>query len=1479
MLLIISAWFLSPNFPQFKTITAHVGTSSTVVIVSHIVDELGFSSYPSICVLCRVCGESDAMAMSSKFDLSSDSPDRPIYTSGQRGSHLAAQMDRSSSFRESMENPILSSLPNMTRSSAVVAQGDLVSFFQCLRFDLKVVAADHKSSRQGDFKRHMNAALGISSDDSPGSSKGKVVSPPSPEEIKRVKAGLRESSVKCRDRVKIFNEALSVFNKFFPTIPSKKRSRSEGYSNDRPNASVSNDRSVLGPSLGKMGIQNHCGTSGFELEQQKSEERTKNAVPNKRTRTSLVDVRVCTFCSFLLLVLALLAFFPAWFTVPNHNSSGAFQGNALVRPSGAVDRDREMLRLANSGGVQGEDRSLSIGVDGWEKTKMKKKRSGIKPDVSSSVVSTKPADGYREPKQGVLQRPVSDARSRLNIDSHGFRPGVSNGAVGVGKTDGISQPTGLSVRSMTHRADLENGSLLNDRRERPLGSDKERVNIRSVNKASVRDDFNSASPTSSGKMNPSIRAPRSGSGITPKLSPVVHRATAPNDWELSHCTNKPPAVGANNRKRTASARSSSPPVAHWAGQRPQKISRTARRTNLVPIVNNDESPTLDSVSDVSGNDIGVGFARRLSGNSPQQVKLKGDTLSSAVLSESEESGATEVKSKDKSRKSDEMDEKAGQNAQKISPLGLPSRKNKPVPGEDLGDGVRRQGRTGRGFTSTRSLMPMAIEKLGNVGTAKQLRSARLGFDKHESKTGRPPTRKLSDRKAYTRQKHTTINATADFLVGSDDGHEELLAAASAAINPDQAFSSSFWRQMEPVFGFISDVDVAHLKQLGSIVSTAPSATQVHSHANNCSTVPNGHGLFEHEREVELAAETRTSELLSDQLMPGEREVPLSQILLAAIISEEDCTRGNGDLEFDAYGAGFELDGELGSNCVNHLENFLFSGHTAFNGYKLTGKPDHNETDIDISDIPNMGSDSNFRHAVNGVLSDHALVPGMACSEFQYDNMKIEEKLRLEVHSLGIFPEPMPDMQMDDEGICGYISKLQENRHGQVLKKKGLLDKLLKHALEMKELQEKEFELRAHDKLVTMAYEKYMRIELDKGLSKLFQYDLPVPGRLMRYCESRRIELGEMQHVSIALNSEGVNDVNVATDVIRLLQRSLISFPGLLCALHCGTCWGPNAAGGKSSSNKMAKQAALAFVKRTLERCHKFEVTGNSCFSEPSFRDMFLSGIAHLSGAQLVDTPTDGESAKLYGNTSTRSLDPRVSASMGSQPSPRTLHLVQNGDIFIPNPSDLLPPVNRLSETGKEDMWSNRVKKRELLLDDVVGGTVGSPSSAPSGIGGSLSSSTKGKRSERDREGKGHSREVLYRNGTNKIGRPTLSNAKGERKTKTKPKQKTQLSVSVNGLVGKMSEQPKTNLPSDAKSSEKSNTKTKNKSGFGMDALDDTIDLSNLQLPGIDVLDDSQGQDLGSWLNIDDDGLQEHGDIDFMGLEIPMDDLADLNMMV
>ncbi|OIV97375.1 hypothetical protein TanjilG_07127 [Lupinus angustifolius] len=1306
------------------------------------------------------------MAASSKFDLSSRSPDKPLYT-GQRGSHIAASLDRSGSFHESVENPIPPSLPNTSRSSSSATQGDVMTFFNYVHFDHKLVAPEHKSNRQTDYKRHISAALGIPPDE-PSSTSTKTKQLPSlvPEDIRRIKDGLHTNFRRGRERAKMFGEALSGFNKVFPSITSKKRSRAEGFSNDRSTFTLS-DRSVSGQSIGKVGVQGHAVTGGFEHEQQKSDERIKNVVPNKRTRTSLVDVRMDV------------------------------RNNSLVRPSGTVDRDKEMLRIANSGAVQGEERILPIGGDGWEKSKMKKKRSGIKPDGSPSTAMMKPVNSFHETKQGMQQRLGTDARSKFSNDSHSFRPVISNGSVGVGKPDSLSPQTGSGIRVTTPRSDQDNNSATNDKRDRPVNSDKEKVTFRAVSKATFCDDSNSASPNLSAKTNTSVRAPRSGSGVAPKLSPVVHRAAVSNDWELSHCTTKPPAgVGTNNRKRVASARSSSPPVAPW--QRPQKSSRTARRTNFVPIVSsNDDSPASDSVSDVAANDLGLGFSKRMASTSPQKIKLKGDSFSSAALSESEEFGVAEIKPKERGRKQEEIDHKAGQNVQKVSNVVLPTRKNKLVSGEEHGDGVRRQGRTARSFPSTRSQIP--IEKLGNIGTAKQLRSSRLGFEKSESKAGRPPSRKLSDRKAYARQKHTAISAAADFLVGSEDGHEELLAAVKGVINSAHALSSQFWRQMEPFFSLINEEDITYWKQKRILESSRLMSTP--------EAVANGFGLIDCERDVGPGGQ-RSAGIVTEQLQVAKGDhsaIPLCQRLISALISDE-CSSESEDLKFDTYDTEFETNGELELSGLDHYSqaNYQFICHSAYNGYRMTRKLEHIETESDIVDIPRTGFNSSFGSSVNGLLHHKASMPIFTCSDSQYDALDLSDRLLLELQSIGIYPE-LPELpQADDEGLREDISRLEEHYLRQVSKKKGLLDGLLRSASVKKELQERQlhfnmdFEHHALDKLVVMAYHRYM------------------------------------------------------------------------------ACWGPIPSGGKNPSSKMAKQAALGFVKRTLERCHQFEDAGKSCFNEPLFKDMFLAASSQLSILRQLDG-MEVESAKPY--AASLSLEARI-AFIGSQQSP--LQFSQNMDNHDLNSSDICPAINNSSEqnNGKEDLWSNRVKKRELSLDD-VGGTI-----APLGIGGSLSSSTKGKRSERDRDGKGQSREVFSRNGTAKTGRPASSNAKGERKSKVKPKQKApQNSVSVNGLLGKLSEQSKPVLSSVSVSNGMStNNNAKEKDKFGLGELDDdheTIDLSNLPIPGMDVLGvpddiDGQGQDLGSWLAFDDDGLHDN---DCMGLQIPMDDLSDLNMMV
>ena len=39
---------------------------------------------------------------------------------------------------------------------------------------------------------------------------------------------------------------------------------------------------------------------------------------------------------------------------------------------------------------------------------------------------------------------------------------------------------------------------------------------------------------------------------------------------------------------------------------------------------------------------------------------------------------------------------------------------------------------------------------------------------------------------------------------------------------------------------------------------------------------------------------------------------------------------------------------------------------------------------------------------------------------------------------------------------------------------------------------------------------------------------------------------------------------------------------------------------------MTRQAALAFTRRTLARCQKFDDTGLSCFADPALRDILFS---------------------------------------------------------------------------------------------------------------------------------------------------------------------------------------------------------------------------------------------------------------------------------
>lgn len=243
-----------------------------------------------------------------------------------------------------------------------------------------------------------------------------------------------------------------------------------------------------------------------------------------------------------------------------------------------------------------------------------------------------------------------------------------------------------------------------------------------------------SSPVTKGK---ATRTPRSGLIMAANSSPNFPRSSGTFDgWEQPPNMNKIQSLsGANNRKRPLPTGSSS--VARWVGQRPQKISRT-RRTNLVsPVPHQDEVPLSSEGApspDLGSKLTSVGTSSSLLAkgvaSGTQQFRIKCENVQSpAQPSESEESGAgedCETKLMEKGTFGGGVEERVA-NVQNIGPLGL-TKKSKLSNKEDIGDGVRRQGRSGRTSPFSRVSNSPIREKLDSP-SSKPLRNAKPVSDK------------------------------------------------------------------------------------------------------------------------------------------------------------------------------------------------------------------------------------------------------------------------------------------------------------------------------------------------------------------------------------------------------------------------------------------------------------------------------------------------------------------------------------------------------------------------------------------------------------------------------------------------------------------------------------------------------------------------------------------------------------------------------
>ncbi|XP_016719984.2 uncharacterized protein [Gossypium hirsutum] len=1218
---------------------------------------------------------------------------------------------------------MLNSGNNLSRGNAGLSS-DMPPLPQCLPLE-PISLGSQKYTRSGELSRVLGVPLrnSTSEDHSFGVSHPKPSPPVATEELKNFKESVQDTSRKARDRVKKLRESISKLERYREALSSKKRQRSD----------ISSER-TSGVSITKMGSQIH--RNGHDLLTQRLEDRPKSMGLNKRVRTSVADLRA--------------------------------DNRTAVNPrqQGTIEKDGDVPPAINGGSARIEEKIRRLPGEGWE-TKMKRKRS-------VAAVGNRVAGGDRDIKR-VIQPKLSSESKLRSCDIQGFRSKSSPGVGGIRKSDGSFEVAG-SDASTVLRNELESTSIPRDR----AAMLEQRVVVKANTKATLQDDNQASGPSTMLKGKGS-RAPRTGSIMVLDSSSKGHLLSgALQGWEQPNLNKTQPLGVGSNQKRLMST-GSSHAMSQWGGQRPHKNSRT-RRANLLTPTSNAEAQISNQgfATPDFGARASIGTGGSVLGsnvdNVTPRIKREPENVSSPFgFSESEESGAGDNKSKEKGIDCSEVTLPA---SQKAGSFLLPTRKNK-MSTIEIGDGVRRQGRTGSSTPSlTKPGVPPMREKLENI-TTKPIQSARSASDKNRSKTGRPPSKKLKDRKATARVGLVQNNVSSDFTGESDDDRDELFAAATSARNANSlACTGPFWKKMGSMFNSVSSEDTSFLRQQGGVVpKDAPTSVEETAKTH---TSTGGFDLKQFDKVTPLCQRVLSALIEEDESEEIYNHIEAKNMSLHYASDDSHCGSCNQmDVESkDRDRMESEVESNADFQCQKNslLDRLSYDASVASNTFRNSSMSNSlhsserwlGEDECLHSD---MGPVSEICSTDLGqVLPKEINVSAVSSLDGQYQFMSMEDKLVLELHSIGIYPETLPELTEGEEAINQNVVELNENLYQQIQKKKKKLGKIDKAIQNGREVDRRNIEYAAMDQLVQMANKKRL------------------------------------------------------------------------------ACRGSNSS--KSAVRKVSKQVALSFIKRTLDRCRKFEQTGNSCFSEPALQDIMFSVHPCSNEAKSVEGIGSGTASNTCNETSNHQAEARGSGAVCGT--------FERYD----SPDALLAVHSTEHAVSKYGSTLNKGRKREVLIDDVVGSASSRVTPALDGTAGGL----RGNRSERD------SRNTSSVSGA---GRTSLDGAKGDRRTKAKPKQK-----SGHGFNGRLSDPLLPPLANSNKMTEReARSLSPTPSNVRPKESDEPDDFANLQLNDLDpmeelgVSNDIGGpQDLSSWLNFDEDGLQDH---DSIGLEIPMDDLSEL----
>ncbi|XP_039008513.1 uncharacterized protein LOC120136605 [Hibiscus syriacus] len=789
-----------------------------------------------------------------------------------------------------------------------------------------------------------------------------------------------------------------------------------------------------------------------------------------------------------------------------------------------------------------------------------------------------------------MQAKLSSESKLRSCDRQGFRSKSSLGVGGIRKSDCSFEVAGSDANTVL-RNESESTSIPRDR----AAMLEQRVVVKANNKATLQDDNQAIGPSTMLKAKVS-RAPRTGSIMVLDSSSKVHLSSgALQGWEQLNLNKIQPLGVGSNQKRLMYTGSSSQAMSQWGGQRPHKNSRT-RRTNLVSPSNAEVQISNQGFTTPDfGARASIGTGGSLLGcsvdNATPRIKREPENVSSPFgFSESEETGAGDNKSKEKGIDCSEV---TLPTSQKAGSFLLPTRKNR-MSTNEIGDRVRIQGRSGVNAASfTKPGIPPMREKLESITTTKPIQSARSASDKNRSKTGRPPSKKLKDRKATTRVGLIQNNVSSDCTGESDDDHDELFAAAtSARFATSLAFSGPFWKKMGSIFNSVSSEDSSFLRQqlnlaegldeslsqmfgdqyivLGSVTpKDAPSSVEEIAKTN---TATGGLDLKQFDKVTPLCQRVLSALIEEDESEEIYNHVEAKNMSLHYASDDSHCGSCNHmDVEpKDRDRMESEVESNADFQCQKNslLDRLSYDASVASNTFR------NSSLSNSLHSSERWLGEDEFSHSDMGPVSEicstdlgqvqpkEMSISVVSSSDGRYQFMSMEDKLLLELQSIGLYPETLPDLTEGEEAINPNVVELSEHLYQQIKKKKRKLGKIDKAIQSGREVDRRNIERAAMDQLIQIANKKRL------------------------------------------------------------------------------ACRGGNSS--KSAVRKVSKQVALAFIKRTLGRCQKFEETGNSCFSEPALQDVMFSVQTSSNEAKSVECIGSGTASNTCNETSNHQAEARGS---------------------------------------------------------------------------------------------------------------------------------------------------------------------------------------------------------------------------------------------